>query len=157
MVGNMELTLMEEFTIPENLLHKGANIVWVDGEYVYKAYQRASQEEVYRSLATLNTVPEYEYEEVVGVVKDTNWLVTRQRKLKDWQEILATYIFTEGKRYDDWRNIIKQFMLDQGFTRDDKRQYTREGITLSDICFKNFGMDDQGNLKIIDASVYDIR
>jgi hypothetical membrane protein len=71
----------------------------------------------------------------------------------DWQDILATYYFTKHRRLEDWYDITKQYIADIGFVDQDK-YYIRDGVMISDLSFYNIGMDENNNLKIIDATIY---
>ena len=148
----MTLEPMQEYNIPDKVINNGrTKIVW-DGNdgYIYKAYIKDDFETVTRKIAILNTLQEYENESIVGVANDHP--VTKQRKLKDWQEILATFFFTDGKRFEDWEQETRQFLIDNNYIRNDK-YYHKDDKMLWDLRFQNIGMDENNNLKIVDCNV----
>lgn len=148
----MTLEPMQEYTIPSKVIKNGKDkIVW-DGQdgYIYKAYITDDFTRVSHKLSILNSLTEYENETIVGEYEGNP--VTKQRKLKDWQEILATFFFTDGKRVEDWENEVRTFFSNNNFIKQEK-YYHKDDKMLWDLNFRNIGMDENNNFKIIDCNV----
>lgn len=150
--------MIEFDKIPDNLLGSGADSnVWLgeDG-YVYKAYSKyIDLENLQKILNILNSIPEYEYEEIIGYIKSPKMIVTKQKKLKDWQDILAEYYFTRKWRLEDWEKYTEEYMKSIGFIKEETC-WKRGDIYIRDIYFDNMGMDENGNMRIIDAKVLNV-
>ena len=143
---------MQEYTIPDKVIKNGKDkIVW-DGQdgYVYKVYITDDFARVSHKLSILNGLTEYENETIAGEYEGNP--VTKQRKLKDWQEILATFFFTDNKRVEDWEKEVKTFFSDNNYIKHEK-YYHKDDKMLWDLNFRNIGMDENNNFKIIDCNV----
>ena len=148
----MTLEPMQEYIIPDKVIKNGKDkIVW-DGQdgYVYKAYITDDFARVSHKLSILNGLTEYENETIAGEYEGNP--VTKQRKLKDWQEILATFFFTDNKRVEDWEKEVKTFFSDNNYIKHEK-YYHKDDKMLWDLNFRNIGMDENNNFKIIDCNV----
>lgn len=131
--------------------------VWTDGNYVYKVYRLEIDEDIQdklnnlkSKLELLNSLPEFEKEEIIEI--SDNIIVTKQKKLHDWQYMLARDYFTKNKRLADWGIQYKQFLKEHGYIRE-CAHYSKNGIYVKDLSLENAGLDDEGNFKILDAKV----
>ena len=131
--------------------------VWTDGNYVYKVYRSSRYEDFQNKLKSLklklemlNSLPEFEKEEIIEI--GDNVVVTKQKKLHDWQYMLARDYFTKNKRLIDWTIEYKRFLKGHGYLKEGAH-YFKNGICIRDVVLENAGLDDEGNFKILDAKV----
>lgn len=142
--------------IPDNIWDEGAEcLVWLgDDEYVYKAYKKIKFiTDLQRRLEILNSLPEYEKEEIYGMIPSKNIYITRQKKLRDWEQIFVDYFLSEHRRLKDWKPIIKNFMVSNGYERYGRNGWKKNDVIINDIDVANIGMTENNEIKIIDASL----
>lgn len=141
--------------IPDDIWDEGAECkVWLgDDGYVYKAYKKIRLiDDLKKRLEALNSLPEYETEELYGYIPEKNIYVTRQKKLKDWEQIFVQFYISHNRRSKDWPAIFEQFMIDHGYEKF-KRGWKKNGVIIGGIEPANIAMTDEDEIKIIDANL----
>jgi hypothetical protein len=130
-------------------LNQGAeSLVYDVGEYVYKIKKIGfvKEEDIYKQIDTItkkNNIPIFLDEEPIGILTHileptVKHLVTKQKKI-----FTITYSIP---------NIIAAF-IKQGWTPL-VASYEKDGIVIYDIRPENCGIDEDGNIKIIDCMSY---
>ena len=140
--------------IPDNIWNDGAECkVWLgDDGYVYKAYKKIKFiDDLKKRLEVLNSLPEYEVEELYGYIPEKNIYVTRQKKLKDWEQIFVEFYLSHHRRLKDWKPIIENYMLSKGYTKYKKSGWQKGDVIINDLDVANIAMTDNNEIKIIDA------
>lgn len=114
--------------------------VWLgDDDYVYKDYCYR-QYNLEKKLNMLNSLPEYENEILC------EGSITKQKKLRNWKHIVAK----DPNR--NWDQYMRDYLLSKGYEKQ-HGYYCKNGVCITDIYVTNFGEDDNGEYKIIDADV----
>lgn len=116
--------------------------------YVYKVFKHiVDLDKLKQKIEDYNNVPIFENCQIIGFVKRNNniYYVVKQKKLT----IFTKYL---------WNKIVKAFE-ESGFTTDTKYEdqtlihFINGNKELWDIGAKNLGVDDEGNIKLLDAAL----
>lgn len=147
----MILKVYDDF--PENIWDEGSECkVWIEGDNVCKAYKKISRiTDLQKKLDLLNSLPEYEKEEIYGIIPSKNIYVTKQKKLKDWEQIFVEFYLSHHRRLKDWKPIIDNYLLSKGYTKYKKSGWQKGDVIINDLDVANIAMTDDNEIKIIDA------